>query len=881
MVGLSNLAIAMALEEYQRKRQFSRTQEPKGQLASRLGRSFVVQKHAASHLHYDFRLELDGVLKSWAVPRGPCLDPTVKRLAIEVEDHPVSYGSFEGTIPQGQYGGGTVMLWDRGTWEPKTDPNRAYRSGRLKFILHGEKLRGGWMLVRRGGKKADKRKPQWLLFKERDVEAKPLSEGDVLDDESVSVTTGRDLDQIAAGSNSIKRNPSQSKGRAIKKRMSSESVGAKSKSKRSQKTLQPQLTTLTVEAPEGNEWYHEIKFDGYRMICRIENGESTFISRNGKDWTRRLSSLAEQASQLPVTQAILDGEVVALREDGTTHFQDLQNAFRNHRDEGLQYFVFDLLHLNGQDLTAFTLAQRKELLAELLSHRGVPAAIRLSEHVEGKGPAFFKEACQRGLEGIISKRKDGLIRPGRGTDWLKVKCVKKEEFVIGGYTDPNGEREGFGALLVGYFDQGGKLTYSGRVGTGFDRKLLQSLKKSLASDEQNNSPFANFHDRSRSTHWVRPHYVAQVEFGSWTSDGILRHASFQGLREDKTPQDVIRESPISIPSNIDAGKRKPLSLQSKKGKSSNRASAAPKSGYDPRTQQFAGVRLTSPEKILYPHEHITKLELAEYYQSMADWILPHIKDRPIVLTRCPDGQENTCFYQKHPGPGTPEMLKRVPIREKTKTDDYVVVDDVTGLISLAQIGSLEIHAWGSRTDKLEFPDRLIFDLDPDPSVEWKQVIHSARQVRAFLEELGLESFVKTTGGKGLHLVVPIDRRHDWDEAKTFCRQVANAIVSADPRHYTATMSKAARHGKIFLDYFRNDRGATAVIPYSPRAKASAPVSVPLAWDELSARIRSDHFTVQTIAKRLASLRHDPWKGIASRRQGLSGPRKVLQRVTGS
>jgi bifunctional non-homologous end joining protein LigD len=870
----------MALEEYKRKRHFRQTPEPVGTMASRRGRSFVVQKHAASHLHYDFRLEMGGVLKSWAVPKGPCLDPTVKRLAIEVEDHPVSYGDFEGTIPQGEYGGGTVMLWDRGMWEPNGDPEAGHRVGRIKFLLHGEKLRGGWMLVRRGGKGVTGAKAQWLLMKERDGEAKPLREGDILEDEARSVSSGRNLDQIAANEKPARKKGTRKTGprRPAPRLAPSSSKESNPPWEKSSPSFQPQLATLTDNAPAGDEWVHEIKFDGYRMICRIEKGDIAFISRNGKNWTDRLSSLAERMRRFPAKGAILDGEIVSVRHDGTTHFQDLQNAFRDQGAESLQYYVFDLLHHNGEDLSDFPLADRKGRLKALLDRPGVPPAIVYSEHVEGRGPAVFREACKKGLEGIISKRKDTPYRPGRGTDWLKVKCVKKEEFVIGGYTDPEGSRLGFGALLLGYFDQDGSLTYSGRVGTGFDRAWQKSLKRDLSRFEQDQSPFTNFHDNARTTHWVRPHFVAQIEFGSWTGDGLLRHASFQGLREDKAARDVRRESPLTIPAATGRAKRM-RTARSPKRPTTFETVTAP--GDHESDTQFAGVRLTSPEKILYPHEGITKRDLATYYQSMADRILPHILGRPIVLTRCPDGQENACFYQKHPGPGTPDSLKRFPIEEKTKTEDYVVVEDVAGLISLAQIGALEIHAWGSRTDRLEFPDRLVFDLDPDPAVAWKDVVRGARQVRSFLQELGLGSFVKTTGGKGLHLVVPIKRRHDWAEAKAFSRRVAEAIVAADPRHYTATMAKAARHGKIFLDYFRNDRGATAVIPYSPRAKPHAPVSVPLAWDELSARIPSDHYTIRTLAKRLSSLRTDPWDGFASQRQSLGGPFKVLRRVTGT
>ena len=877
----------MGLAEYKRKRDFHRTSEPAGKLARGRGHSYVIQKHHASHLHYDFRLELDGVLKSWAVPKGPSLDPTVKRLAMHVEDHPVEYGSFEGTIPKGEYGGGTVLLWDRGYWEPVGDPEEGYRSGRWKFRLHGEKLQGGWMLIRTGGeKKKDERR--WLLFKEQDDEARPSKKGDVLERMPLSVSTGRDLEEIAARTDSVwssktgRKTKASSNGRpaSTKKRPLPATV-SRAKRGKLPTLIEVQLATLSDTAPEGDDWQHEIKFDGYRMICRIAKGKAQFISRNHLDWTKRLKPLAVAAEQLPVSQALLDGEVVAQRPDGTTHFQDLQNAFQNGTVGELQYYVFDLLHLDGKDLTPLPLTERREALSDLLSHSGTPRSLHLSDHIDGHGPDFFRQACQRGLEGIICKRKDQPYRSGRGPDWLKVKCVKHEEFVIGGFTEPRRSRKGVGAILVGYYNPDRDLIYSGKVGTGFDENALQSLREQLSEMEQSKSPFADLARAPAITHWVKPKLVAQIEFAAVTSDGILRHASFQGLREDKSPREVKRKAVVDSNGVVGHANGKSKSAVSGKGKSkSGRKSRDNKEvDYDRSKEKFAGVRLTSPEKVLYPDIGITKLELAEYYRSMADWILPHIADRPLVLVRCPEGLSCSCFYQKHPVQGTPDTLRRISIREKNKTEDYVIVDDTDGLVSLAQIGTLEIHAWGSRADRLEHPDRLIFDLDPDPTVPWKRVVESARQFRAFLKDLDLDCFVKTTGGKGLHLVVPIDRRHEWEEAKSFCKGVADAIVAADTTHYTANMSKAARPGKIFIDYLRNDRGATAVVPYSPRAKPQATVSVPLRWEELTARLRSDQYTIRSIAKRLSGLKKDPWDGIDAMRQSLTGPWKVLKSVT--
>jgi bifunctional non-homologous end joining protein LigD len=870
----------MSLREYNRKRRFDTTPEPAGKEAPTGGRSFVIQKHAASHLHYDFRLELDGVLKSWAVPKGPSLDPSVKRLAMHVEDHPVDYGGFEGIIPKGEYGGGTVMLWDRGTWEPIGDADEGYRTGKLKFELHGEKLHGRWMLVRTHFGK-DKEGRQWLLFKERDKFAKSGKKADITDAATDSVASGRSMDEIAEAKDRVWDSTGEVKQKAAPKK----ARPAKKAATRSKlpKRIDVELATLVKEPPAGDDWFHEIKFDGYRMICRLDHGQVDFVTRNHKDWTKRLESLAEAVGKLPAEAAILDGEVVVLRKDGTTDFQELQNAFREGAANRLVYYVFDLLHLDGQDLTDQPLERRKAKLAELLGN--ADKSIRFSEHVEGNGPAFFARGCKMHLEGVISKRRDAPYRPGRGGDWLKTKCVQNDEFVIGGFTDPERSREGIGALLVGYHDRG-KLRYVGKVGTGFDDRTLRKLKTDLSALETDASPFADLKRRSAKIHWVEPTLVAQVAFGAWTRDNRLRHASFQGLREDKSATEVTRDKPVAVAtaahrtkdSGLAARRSRARKSPSPRGTKAVRNTSPADDGYDAQAHEFHGVRLTSPDKILYPEQGITKLDLARYYEQVADWILPQVADRPLVLVRCPDGMGKECFYQKHPGVGTPANLRQIPIREKSKTEKYVLVDDAAGLISLAQIGALEIHAWGCRADKIEVPDRLIFDLDPDPSVDWSDVVSAARQVRKFLEDLGLESFVKTTGGKGLHLVVPIDRRQDWDTAKAFCKGVADAVVAADPDRYTANMSKAARPGKIYLDYLRNGRGATAVVAYSTRSRPGAPVSTPLTWAELGDDIRSDTFNIGNVMDRLAKLKRDPWEGLAKLRQSLSGPIAELKKL---
>ncbi|WP_373649823.1 DNA ligase D [Schlesneria sp. DSM 10557] len=893
----------MGLTDYQRKRRFDKTPEPPAQTKARKGWSYVVQKHDASHLHYDFRLELDGVLKSWAVPKGPSLDTKVKRLAIEVEDHPVDYGTFEGTIPEGEYGGGTVLLWDTGSWEPIGDPESGLREGKLKFNLKGKKLKGGWTLVRTRRKGSSSQKPQWLLIKERDAQARSMDDGDILEEQPLSVSSKRDLDTIAADADAGKKKQTTKTADIPKSRTRSSSSSKPSKSKRTQASSIPepdkisvQLATLVDEAPEGDEWCHEIKFDGYRIICHIDDGTSRFVTRNHKDWTARLPELARQAAHLKCDQAILDGEVVAMSSDGTTDFQSLQNAFRDRGTEQLRYYVFDLLYLDGKDLREQPLQERKQALQTLLESTSNHRSIQYSEPIMGRGDVFLKQACKLHLEGIICKRLDQPYRPGRGTDWLKVKCLKHEEFVIGGFTDPSGSRTGFGALLVGFYDDEQKLHYAGKVGTGFDAKLLKELHANMKELEVSDSPFVDLQRKvgdARTAHWIQPKLVGQIKFADKTRDMRLRHASFQGLREDKPPRDVGQEVPAKLEEVLTnpvprkaSPKKEPArpaaatqkTSRSKRAQNSKGAPAEGNSDYDPQSEMFAGVRFTHPEKIVYPEAELTKLDIARYYQEVAEWILPHVVHRPIVVVRCPDGAGKQCFYQKHPQPGAPENLRQIPIKESTATKNYVVVDDVEGLLSLVQMGSLEIHTWGSTEDHLERPDRLIFDLDPDENVSWAKVVESARQIHDFLHELGLASFIKTTGGKGLHIVLPIERRHEWDDAKEFCKHVADAIVAAAPARFTSNMSKAARKNKIFIDYLRNARGATAVAPYSTRAKANAFVSMPLEWEEVSTKITSDYFTIETALQRLATLKRDPWREISKVRQSLSAPSKKLDKV---
>lgn len=848
------------LAKYRKMRDFSRTAEPRGaargkKLATRPKTlSFVVQKHDARNLHYDFRLELDGVLLSWAVPKGPSLDPAVKRLAMEVEPHPIEYGGFEGTIPEGDYGGGTVMVWDRGTWTPEGDPRQGLAKGRLSFTLSGQKLKGAWHLVRTKrladdghGNKAGK---GWLLFKSRDEEARDVDS--LLEDEPNSALTGRNLEQIAReeGEESEEKQPAshpRPKRDATKNKRSS---GSKGKTKLPGK-ISPELATLVDAAPDGDDWVHEIKLDGYRILARLDHGHVTLLTRNGHDWTEHMPTLRAALEELQVDTAILDGELVALDGRGISHFQTLQSSLKGENDSALVYYAFDLLHLNGEDLTSRSLLERKSLLRETLgrSEQALGASVRFSAHVVGNGPAFFTNACKLGLEGTIAKRASSTYRAGRGRDWLKIKCVKDQEFTVVGYTEPAGSRPHFGALLLAT-RRNGELSYAGKVGTGFSAAALEELHRKLSRLRRKTSALRQppRGADARGVTWVEPELVAEIGFTETTSDGLLRHPTFKGLREDKPAPQVELETP------------RPLRQVTKATKAGRKevAKAVPKPDYP----------ITHPEKILYPEQGITKQELLEYYALVSERMLPHVANRPLTLVRCPNGRGKPCFFQKHPGEGTPAGLRSIAIREKEGKSPYSVLDDVAGLFGLVQLGALEIHTWGSRADDFEHPDILVFDLDPDPSLDYSSVIAGAYAVREVFEPAKLETFVKTTGGKGLHVCVPIAPELSWDEVKAFTGHVARAMAQRAPELYVATQSKARRHGKVFIDYLRNARGATFIAPYSTRARENAPIATPLEWDELSPKLLPDHFNLRNIAQRLAKLTHDPFERLARIEQRL-------------
>jgi bifunctional non-homologous end joining protein LigD len=877
----------MGLKEYKRKRDFKRTPEPAGGEKVTPGRQFVVQKHAARRLHYDFRLELNKTLKSWAVPKGPSLDPAVKSLAVHVEDHPLEYASFEGVIPQGEYGGGTVMVWDRGTWEPEGDAAKGYERGKLKFRLNGKKLHGGWSLVRMGGRASDDGK-NWLLIKQNDDDAKAGDDLKLLVKKSRSVLTDREMEDIASDADRVwssngeaaktpravtKKKPAAK--RAIKKQTTTNARArpatisikevAKLKGARRAKQpdeFKPQLAQLASEVPKGNAWLHELKFDGYRMLAFFKNGNVRLITRNGNDWSARFPKIISALKLLPLKNGLLDGEIVSLDKQGLSSFQQLQNMLKRGDDDDVVIYLFDVPHCQGYDITQSALTERKELLARVVraAYAGNDGSIRYSDHIEGEGPSVLAHACRYAMEGVISKRADSTYQQRRSPTWRKVKCIKRQEFIIAGYTKPTGSRVGFGALLLGYYTDS-KLTYAGRVGTGFTNDSLRQLKAELSKRRIDNSPFEKrlTSGQRRGVTWVQPELVCEVEFTEWTGDGILRHPSFQGLREDKQPKQVVREEPGQQASTENGASNGSPTTMTKRKASKNRGDSA---------VVIAGVTITNPDRVLYPQQGLTKQDLAAYYESVSDFVLPHVVGRPLTIVRCPSGQGGECFYQKHVTESVPEAIRGVMVKMKGGREKYVAVDDLAGIVSLVQMGVLEIHPWGATAKDLEKPDRIVFDLDPGPGVKWKQVVAAAREVRDLLGEHKLVSFVRLSGGKGLHVVVPIEPRRPWDEVKQFAKDIAVDMAQASPTKYIATATKAKRGGKIFVDYLRNGRGATAVASYSSRARTGAPVAMPLRWEELGRTKSGEQYNVVNTTRRLGSQKVDPWKDFFKIKQSL-------------
>jgi bifunctional non-homologous end joining protein LigD len=815
--------VPLDIETYNRKRDFSKTKEPKGRKLKGKGDSFVVQKHDASRLHWDFRLELDGVLKSWAVPKGPSLDPSENRLAMRTEDHPLDYGTFEGTIPKGEYGGGTVMLWDQGRWipDPRKDPKKTIEEGHLHFTLEGDRMKGEWVMFRLKPKPGEKAEP-WMLKKVTDDFADP-ADGDALVDNCVtSVTTGRTMAEIASGEDVWRSNRGGQKG----------GRGKQEASKAPPAFVEPQLATLVDEVPAGNSWIHEIKYDGYRLLLSVGDGVATAWTRNGKDWSDKFKVLVKAAARLPAG-CLIDGEAVAIDDDGRPSFQLLQSTLKG-GSANLAFYAFDLLIDRGEDIRKLPNIERKERLAALFA--GMSPPILYGDHIIGRGDEMFDAVCKQGGEGIISKKASAAYSGTRTRNWLKIKCIQRQEFVIVGWSESD-KRRGFRSLLLAARD-GRKLSYVGKVGTGFNARSIEELMETMEPLAVDKAAVEVPRADRKGAHWIDPKLVAEIAFTEFTDDGILRHPSFMGLREDKPASKVVREVP------------KHLTKAEKKTKSAA------------KTAETFGIEISSPERVIFPELGLTKKDLADYYAAIEPLIMVDAANRPMTLIRCPGGRTGECFFQKHDKGTFGPHVKQIPIKEKDgHTEDYLYFDDIRGLLASVQMGTVEFHGWGSKVDKVEYPDRLVFDLDPDVGLDFDKVKAAAVRLKALLEDLGLKSFPLLSGGKGIHVVVPLDASKDWPTVKSFADRFSRAISEAEPQTFTANIRKVERKGRIFLDWLRNQRGATAVLPYSARAREGAPVAAPIAWSELDRYDGGNHFSIRdadTLLKRAGSKAVAGW-----------------------
>jgi bifunctional non-homologous end joining protein LigD len=822
------VATADPLAHYNAKRDFTRTREPRGKVAKTGGNSFVVQKHAATRLHWDFRLEIDGVLKSWAVTKGPSLDPADKRLAVRTEDHPLTYGSFEGKIPKGEYGGGSVMLWDRGTWE--LFPGKSaddLKGGHLHFILHGERMKGEWLLVRMKGRPGEKRE-NWLL---RKVEDQHASDSDDLVGRALtSVLTDRSMAQIEAdtgGTQSLKG----AKGKAFADKMQaarSHNARVKTRAKSAPAVLprfvKPQLATLVDDVPTGNDWLHEIKYDGYRAMIAVKGSTVKLFTRNGHDWTDKFGPLVEVIAALDLPPALIDGEIVAFGEDGNPSFSALQSVLkRGHgaqrADTPFHLFAFDLLSLDGIDLKPLTIIERKERLEAILSDAEPP--IHVADHLVGAGEKLYRRMCDAGQEGIIAKRIDAPYRSDRTRNWVKVKCTRRQEFVLIGWTKSKAKGRAFSSLLLAQHE-GRKLVYKGKVGTGFDSATMADLAKAMVPLATDTAPTEVPHPEARDAQWIKPKLVAEIAFAEFTGDGRVRHGSFLGLRTDKPAKAVRPEKAVPAPI-----------LEST-------------------------ITISNRDRVLFPDSGQTKGDLADYYARIAPLMLPFAANRPISLVRCPQGRAKKCFFQKHDSGAFGDHVRQVSIREKDGgAEDYIYVEDADGLLACAQMGTIEFHGWASRADAVEKPDRLIFDLDPDEGMDFAKVREAAQDIRDHLSDIGLVSFAMLSGGKGVHVVVPLTLGQDWETHKDFASRFAQALSAAEPDRFVATMSKAKRKDRIFIDWLRNQRGSTAILPYSARARPGAPVAMPIDWNELESMKDAHPFDIrdaETLWKRSKTLK---------------------------
>jgi bifunctional non-homologous end joining protein LigD len=804
------------LANYNAKRDFLKTAEPKGtfdRLSWGSGYGFMVQKHDATRLHWDLRLELDGTLKSWAVTRGPSLDPADKRLAVRTEDHPLGYATFEGTIPKGEYGGGTVMLWDRGIWipDPRKDPRKTLEQGHLHFTLEGERMKGEWIMIRLKPRPGEKNE-NWILRKIEDGHAG--SSTGLVEKHLTSIKTGRTMVEIAEGKRaaqlaSWKKGLSSSPAEAGIQKKPGSPLSRRTKKLPMPKFREPQKATLVDSVPASSGWIHEMKFDGYRCLLAIGGGDAKVYTRSGLDWSDKFPGIIEAARQMEIGSALLDGEIVMVDEQGRTNFSALQQAI-SEGGRGLTLFLFDALEIEGEDVARLPNIERKARLASLLGD-GQPPTILYADHIVGAGEKLFEAMCEAGQEGIISKKADSPYRSARTKAWLKVKCTLRQEFVIVGWSPSDKKGRALRALLLAV-NEGGKLRYAGKVGTGFSMATLHDLAERLTKIQAAKAAVEVPRPEARGAHWVRPKLVAEVAFAEFTSEGVVRHASFLGLRGDKPASDVVEEKPQPLP----------------------RAAAA--------TDK---IKISNPERIIDEDSGVTKGDLADYYRAVAPLMLPWAANRPLTLVRCPQGRGKKCFFQKHDSGSFGDHVLKVPILEKNGSkEDYLYVEDQAGLLACVQMGTIEFHGWGSSIEDVEKPDRLVFDIDPDVGLGFDEVKRTAKDLKSYLADMGLQTFPLLSGGKGVHVVVPLTAQAEWPQVKDFAQRFALALAQAEPDRFTANMAKVRRKGRIFLDYLRNQRGATAIMPFSARAREGAPVSAPVTWDELDDMPGGNRFTVR-------------------------------------
>jgi bifunctional non-homologous end joining protein LigD len=857
------------LDDYNRMRDFSATSEPAAKRSRKKAAQdhalqFCIQKHDASRLHYDFRLELDGALKSWAVPKGPSLDPKVKRLAVHVEDHPLDYATFEGSIPEGHYGAGDVIVWDRGVWIPQEDPAKAYAKGKLKFELQGEKLGGLWNLVRTH---MPGKQEQWFLIKHQDSAAKPESDYDVVAAEPDSVLSDRTIlprKSKAAG----KPKPVKKPAAAARKEQPTPLTGAH-KAKLPE-LLKPELATLVEKAP-GGEWSYEIKFDGYRIMARIDHGNVRLFTRNGHDWTHKLPKQAEALVALGLESAWLDGEMVVANDQGVPDFQALQNAFDSGRSGNILYYLFDMPYLNGVDLREVPVEERRAALATVLKPNEDPL-LRFSDSFGEEPEALLNSACQMRMEGLIGKRLGSPYVSRRSSDWIKLKCKHRQEFVVVGFTDPKGSRNAFGALLLGLHDRdSGELRYAGKVGTGFNENTLkhihQQLKPLQVKKPSVVNPPTGFD--AKGVHWLKPTLLAEVAFAEMTKDGSVRHAVFHGLRDDKPAEEITEERPKAVKTST--SKTAAAKTAAPKKSAAEKPAPGKNKTAEPAPSQIGlgkgKVRITHPDRVIDASSGTTKVQLAEYYASVAEWILPELKDRPVALVRAPDGIAGELFFQKN---AERLAIPGITTLDKALTGQPVmIINNAEALIGAVQMSTVELHTWNATSDNLDKPDRFVLDLDPDPALPWKSMVEATQLTLSVLDELGLKAFLKTSGGKGIHLVVPLTRKLGWDEVKDFSHAIVSHMAKLLPDRFSAVSGPKNRVGRIFIDYLRNGLGATTICAYAVRTREGLPVSVPVFREEVGELKGGNQWNVHNVQERLAEVGDEPWADLKKTRQTIT------------